>query len=107
MHKLTYACVLTRDIDRLGRFYQAVLQLEPRSRGTFMEFQTEPGIFSLWSINELQQIAGGSVADRMGQGSIMLEFRVDDVDGEHARLRTTDDLAVEFVMAPTALPWVN
>ena len=60
MHSLTYACVLTRDIDRLGSFYRAVLQLEPASsRGAYMEFQTEPGIFALWSIDEFQQIAIG------------------------------------------------
>jgi hypothetical protein len=37
MPKLTYACVLTRDIDRLEAFYRAVLQLEPTSsRGSYL-----------------------------------------------------------------------
>jgi catechol 2,3-dioxygenase-like lactoylglutathione lyase family enzyme len=107
MHKLTYACVLTNDIDRLGTFYRAVLQLEPQSRGAYMEFQTEPGIFSLWSVDEFQQIVGPRVVDRLAQGSIMLEFRVDDVDAEYARLRAIESLALEFVMAPTTLPWGN
>jgi catechol 2,3-dioxygenase-like lactoylglutathione lyase family enzyme len=108
MHSLTYACVLTRDIDRLGSFYRAVLQLEPASsRGAYMEFQTEPGIFALWSIDEFQQIVGARHADRLAQGSIMLEFRVDDVDAEYARLRSIEGLVPEFVMPPTTLAWGN
>ena len=47
MAKLIYACVLTRDIERLDAFYRAVLQMEPRSRQAYREFQTEPGISSL------------------------------------------------------------
>jgi catechol 2,3-dioxygenase-like lactoylglutathione lyase family enzyme len=107
MHRLTYACVLTKDIDRLGSFYRAVLQLEPRSRGAYMEFETEPGIFSLWSVDEFEQIVGARAADQLAQGSIMLEFRVDDVDAEYARLRSIERLPVEFVMVPTTLPWGN
>jgi catechol 2,3-dioxygenase-like lactoylglutathione lyase family enzyme len=108
MHSLTYACVLTGDIERLGSFYHAVLQLEPASsRGAYMEFQTEPGIFALWSIDEFQQIVGARLADRLAQGSIMLEFRVDDVDAEYARLRSIEGLVPEFVMPPTTLPWGN
>ena len=108
MHSLTYACVLTRDIDRLGSFYRAVLQLEPASsRSAYMEFQTEPGIFALWSIDEFRQIVGARLADRLGQGSVMLEFRVDDVDAEYARLRSIEGLVPEFVMPPTTLAWGN
>jgi len=107
MHKRTYVCVLTRDIDRMGGFYRAVLQLEPSSRGAYMEFPTEPGIFSLWSLDELEQIVGANATAGLAQGSIMLEFRVDDVDAEYARLRSIERLAPEFVMAPTTLAWGN
>ena len=107
MHKLIYACVLTRDIDRLGSFYRAIFELEPRSRGAYMEFQTEPGIFSLWSIDEFEQIVGAAAAQRLAQGSVMLEFRVDDVEAEYARLQSIGPVAPEFVMPPTTLPWGN
>ncbi len=107
MHRLTYACVLTKDIDRLGSFYRVVLQLEPRSRGAYMEFETEPGIFSLWSVDEFQQIVGATAAAPLAQGSIMLEFRVDDVDAEYARFRSMQGPSLEFVMAPKTLPWGN
>src|SRR5437764_6465348 len=107
MHRLTYACILTKDIDRLGSFYRAVLQMEPSSRGAYMEFETEPGIFSVWSVDEFRQIVGAGAADRIAQGSIMLEFRVDDVDVEYARLQSIERLAPEYVMMPTTLPWGN
>jgi uncharacterized glyoxalase superfamily protein PhnB len=37
-----------------------------------------------------------------GGGSVVLEFRVDDVDVEHKRLK---ELAVEIVAPPTTHPW--
>jgi catechol 2,3-dioxygenase-like lactoylglutathione lyase family enzyme len=107
MPKLTYACVLTRDIVRLGEFYRALLQLEPSSRGTYMEFETQPGLFSLWSLDEFEQIAGTSASQRLASGSVMLEFEVEDVDAEYARLQQLDQFAIDFVLQPTTLPWGN
>jgi catechol 2,3-dioxygenase-like lactoylglutathione lyase family enzyme len=37
----------------------------------------------------------------------MLEFQVDDVDAEYARLNQLDQLKIDFVLAPTTLPWGN
>ena len=104
MHSLIYACVLTRDIDRLAAFYATVLELEPKARPGYVEFSTQPGIFSLWSMDELQQRVGSAVTDTLAHGGVMLEFRVDDVDAEYARLQA---LPVDIVMAPTTLPWGN
>jgi catechol 2,3-dioxygenase-like lactoylglutathione lyase family enzyme len=108
MPKLTYACVLTRDIDRLKAFYRAVLQLDPTSsRGTYSEFQTQPGLFSLWSLDEFEQIATASASKGLAGGSVMLEFEVDDVDAEYARLQQLEQRAIDFVLPPTTLPWGN
>jgi catechol 2,3-dioxygenase-like lactoylglutathione lyase family enzyme len=107
MAKLTYACVLTRDIARLDAFYRAVLQLEPQSRDAYREFQTQPGIFSLWSRDEFEQITGAAAEDAPATGSVMLEFEVEDVDREYERLRTMEQLEIEFVLRPTTLQWGN
>jgi catechol 2,3-dioxygenase-like lactoylglutathione lyase family enzyme len=107
MAKLTYACVLTRDIARLDAFYRAVLQLEPQSRDAYREFQTQPGIFSLWSRDEFEQITGAAADDALASGSVMLEFEVEDVDREYERLRTMEQLEIEFVLRPTTLQWGN
>lgn len=107
MAKLIYACVLTRDIERLDAFYRAVLQMEPRSRQAYREFQTEPGIFSLWSFDEFEQITGTAAVQATSGGSVMLEFQVEDVDVEYERLRSLAQLEIEFVLQPTTLPWGN
>jgi catechol 2,3-dioxygenase-like lactoylglutathione lyase family enzyme len=105
--KLIYACVLTRDIERLNAFYRDVLQLEPRSRDAYREFQTQPGIFSLWSLDEFEQITGTAAHDALASGSVMLEFEVEDVDREYERLRKMDEPRIEFVLQPTTLAWGN
>jgi hypothetical protein len=51
MAKLTYACMLTRQIDRLASLYQDVLELAPRRDGAYVEFSSEPGIFCLWTMD--------------------------------------------------------
>jgi catechol 2,3-dioxygenase-like lactoylglutathione lyase family enzyme len=107
MANLIYACVLTRDIERLDAFYRAVLQMEPRSREAYREFQTEPGIFSLWSLDEFEQITGTVAVQATAGGSVMLEFQVEDVDVEYERLRSIAQLEIEFVLQPTTLPWGN
>jgi catechol 2,3-dioxygenase-like lactoylglutathione lyase family enzyme len=107
MANLIYACVLTLDIERLDAFYRAVLQMEPRSREAYREFQTEPGIFSLWSLDEFEQITGTVAVQATAGGSVMLEFQVEDVDAEYERLRSITQLEIEFVLQPTTLPWGN
>ena len=107
MPKLTYACVLTRSIDRLGAFYRAVLQVQPSSRAAYLEFPTQPGIFALWSLGDFEQAIGQTAAAGPASGSVMLEFEVDDVDAEYARLQNIGDPAIDFVMPPTSLAWGN
>ena len=74
MAKLTYACVLTQQIDRLASFYQDVLDLAPRRDGAYVEFSTEPGIFCLWALDAYVEIAGSNEGPQPGAGGIMLEF---------------------------------
>ena len=108
MTKLTYACVLTRHIERVGAFYPQILQLEPRGRPGYLEFETQPGIFSLWSLDDYARTIGATLTEGMAQsGRIMLEFEVQDVDAEYTRLRELADLRIEFVMPPRDLPWGN
>ena len=106
MPKLIYSCVLTREIERLDAFYREVLQLEPRSREDYREFSTQPGIFSLWSLDEFEQITRTAPDGGAARARVMLEFQVDDVTAEYERLRTSD-LDIEFVLEPTTLAWGN
>jgi catechol 2,3-dioxygenase-like lactoylglutathione lyase family enzyme len=107
MARLIYTCVLTRNIERMEQFYRAVLRLEPRGRVGYREFPTDPGVFSLWSVDEYKQITGADRIDGLEGGNVMLEFQVDDVDAEFARLQRSTDLAIDFVLEPTTLKWGN
>ena len=102
MAKLTYACVLTRDLAGLAAFYTRVLQAEPQWTGPYAEFPTERGIFCLWGLEAYQEVAGASALPT-GAGSVMLEFEVPDVDAEFARLRQQ----AEVVLEPTTMAWGN
>jgi catechol 2,3-dioxygenase-like lactoylglutathione lyase family enzyme len=107
MSKLVYACVLTRDTQRLATFYRAVLQAEPQWTGAYAEFPTGPGTFSLWSVDAYAEIAGTSALPAGGTGRTMLEFEVDDVDAEFSRLQRLADLNIEFIIPPTTMAWGN
>jgi catechol 2,3-dioxygenase-like lactoylglutathione lyase family enzyme len=108
MPRLTYSCVLTRDVKRLGAFYSTVLQLQARQpRATYMEFDTPPGILGIWSLDEYEQLTGISTARGPAGGSVMLEFQVDDVDAEYLRLADLKQPTIDVVMQPTTLAWGN
>ena len=102
--KLTHTCIVTDDVTRLTASYRDVLQTQPQAfSDDYVEFQTEGGILSIFSRMSQDRLAPGSA--RAGANrSVMLEFMVDDVDREYARLQT---LVVEWVKPPTTQPWGN
>ena len=91
----------------MEKFYRAVLQLEPDGRAEYREFPTEPGVFSLWSVDDYKQITGADTLSGLEGGNVMLEFQVGDVDAEFARLQASTDVAIDFVLEPTTLKWGN
>jgi catechol 2,3-dioxygenase-like lactoylglutathione lyase family enzyme len=107
VQNLVYARVLTDNIDRMANFYREVLQLEPRSRDACREFQPTPGMLSPWSRAEFSRIVGDRAAEKVGPGSVMLEFQVDAADAEHVRLHNLQSAATDFVLRLTTLAWGN
>jgi uncharacterized glyoxalase superfamily protein PhnB len=53
------------------------------------------------------EIAGLDSLPQPGAGAIMLEFEVDDVDTEFARLKAVSRLSIESIIPPTTMPWGN
>ena len=107
MAKLSYACVLTRNMDRLASFYREVLQAEPEWTGPYAEFPTGGGIFSLWSLDAYAEVAGTAATPNLGGGPIMLEFEINDVDAEFARLQRLVEFKIDFIIPPTTMAWGN
>jgi catechol 2,3-dioxygenase-like lactoylglutathione lyase family enzyme len=99
--KLTHSCIITNDVPKLTKFYNDVLQIEPQGEGSYIEFPTENGILSLFSLESMEQYAPNSTQTASNE-SIILEFEVKDVDKEYDRLR---GMEIKWVMYPANLPW--
>jgi catechol 2,3-dioxygenase-like lactoylglutathione lyase family enzyme len=96
--------IITDDVDRLARFYELVTGIEPvRPAPVFAEFRTAAGALAIGSTATVAML--GDRAPKAGANhSVIIEFLVDDVDREFARLR--DDLD-DVVLEPTTMPWGN
>lgn len=99
---LINTCLITNDVPRLARFYQAVLQISPRLSGNdYAEFRTGVGVLAVFSASAQEKYIPGS-AEAAKNRSAILEFKVDDVDAEYARLRK---LVTVWIKPPTNQPW--
>lgn len=96
--------IITDDVDRLAGFYELVTGTPAaRPAPVFAEFRTEAGTLAIASPATVASL--GSRAPRGGaNSSLIVEFLVDDVDAEFARLRGALD---DVVLEPTTMPWGN
>ncbi|WP_159701610.1 VOC family protein [Arthrobacter sp. 18067] len=96
--------IITDDVDRLVSFYEnvigvAVVRLHP----LFAELRTEMGVLAIASSATVPMLGEG-VAQACANRSIILDFLVDDVDYEYARLQSVIEV---FINAPAYMPWGN
>ncbi len=99
---LINTCLITSDVDRLVAFYEPVLQMKAERTGEdYAEFHTGAGVLAIFSAAAQERyIPGSAVAGE--NRSIVLEFRVQDVDREYSRLK---GLTKTWVKPPTTQPW--
>ncbi|WP_320776429.1 VOC family protein [Streptomyces sp. CRN 30] len=96
--------VITDDPARLVAFYEKVTGTAADwANDDFAEVRTASGTLAIGSTRTVPLFAPGS-ARPADNRSVILEFRVDDVDAVHTELRTWVE---EFVTEPTTLPWGN
>ncbi|MGJ4844964.1 VOC family protein [Leifsonia sp. Le1] len=105
--------IITDDVDRLAHFYELVTGTPAaRPAPVFAEFRTQSATLAIGSTATVAML--GDQAPRPGSNaSVIIEFQVQDVDAEFARIRNdiggadaaTADAAV--VMEPTTMPWGN
>ncbi|MCF0074945.1 VOC family protein [Dyadobacter sp. CY261] len=100
------ARIITANIDHLIDFYEQVTGF-PANRYTedFAEFRTPVAVLAIGSTRTLQLFGGESIASPAANRSVILEFRVDDVDAHYERL--ADYLGKALVQKPTTMPWGN
>lgn len=97
--------LITADIVRLREFYEQVVNRSAQVyTEDFCELRTSNAVLALGSTRTLQ-FFGPGIADAGQNRSAIIEFQVDDVDSEFARLSTL--IGPSLVQAPTTMPWGN
>jgi uncharacterized glyoxalase superfamily protein PhnB len=94
--------VISKDVKRLVEFYEPVLLVKAKWTGAdYAEFRTGDGVLAVFSAEAQERYMPGS-AQAGTNKSVVLQFRVDDVDQEYRRLQS---LVKVWVKPPTTQPW--
>lgn len=100
--RLVNTCLITNDVTRLVEFYEPVLALKAKRTGEYYaEFPTGVGVLAIFSEDAQERYIPGS-AEAAKNKSVVLQFRVADVDQEYRRLQ---GLVKTWVKPPTTQPW--
>ena len=96
--------VITNDVRRLVGFYELATGLPARwATDDFAELVTPSCTLAIASTRTMQ-LFGTGAARPADNHSVIIEFRVDDVDKEYEKLK---DVVGAFVQEPTTMPWGN
>ena len=96
--------IITDHVPRLVEFYEQSLQTTATwSTPDFAELVTPSATLAIASTRTVA-LFGADSARPADNRSVIVEFRVADVDHEYRRLVKLVD---EFVQAPTTMPWGN
>jgi catechol 2,3-dioxygenase-like lactoylglutathione lyase family enzyme len=102
--KLASVRLVTDDLPALTAFYSALTNAEPVAPfgpGDYAELHTEGSIIALATSAGVKRY-NNNAAEAAANRSAILEFEVDDVDTERARL---DEQVTDWVQEPTTQPW--
>jgi len=101
--KLAYARLVTTDVPVLARFYSELLGVTPLGSDEYVELRTGGCVLSIVSKRSVDIFSAGA-AEPAANRSVILDFKVEDVDREYSRL---ESLIGEFVSGPRDQPWGN
>lgn len=96
--------IITDDLVRLVEFYEKVTGVSAsRPAPVFAEIVLPSCTLAIGHSQTVQLFGDGS-ARAADNHTVIIEFRVDDVDVEYTRLKSLVD---EWVQEPTMMPWGN
>jgi predicted enzyme related to lactoylglutathione lyase len=96
--------IITHDVDRLARFYEAVTGITAtRPAPVFAELRTTSFTLAIASTATVAML-GDNAPQPVSNNSIIIELLVTDVDAEFARLQ---DMLDDVALPPTTMPWGN
>ena len=100
--KLINTCLISANVDRLVSFYEPVLGLKAqRPSADYAEFHTGVGVLAIFSAAAQEKYIPRS-AQAGKNRSVVMQFKVADVDKEYLRLKS---LVKVWVKTPTTQPW--
>jgi uncharacterized glyoxalase superfamily protein PhnB len=99
---LAKTCIITSNLKRLVDFYEFALRMKAETSGEdYAEFTANGGALAIFSANAQERYIPGA-AESAKNRSVILEFRVADVDQEYQRLQS---LVKTWVKPPTTQRW--
>jgi uncharacterized glyoxalase superfamily protein PhnB len=99
---LINTCLITNNVKRLVDFYEPILSVRAKWSGKdYAEFPTGVGVLAIFSEEAQERYIPGSTKAAKNK-SIVLEFRVADVDQQYRRLQSA---VKTWVKPPTTQPW--
>ena len=99
---LQNTCLISADVKGLVEFYEPILNRKANWSGPdYAEFHTSAGVLAIFSAAAQEKYIPGS-AKQAANRSVILEFKVADVDAEYQRLQP---LVKTWVKPPTTQPW--
>lgn len=96
--------VITDDVDRLVEFYEEVLGITAERPAPVFAELVLPSCTLAIGHSQTVPLFGVCSAVAADNRSVILEFRVHDVDAEYKRLKPVVD---DWVKEPTTMPWGN
>ena len=101
---LVSARIIASDVEQMVEFYATVIGQPARwATDDFAEFVTNSGTLAIASARTVP-LFGDGVAEPAANRTVIIEFRVHDVDLEFERLQAQ---VAEVVQEPTTMPWGN
>jgi predicted enzyme related to lactoylglutathione lyase len=96
--------IITDDLDRLVAFYEQVTGVSAeRPAPVFAELVLPSATLAIGH-SQTVELFGADSARAADNHTVIIEFLVDDVDAEYARLKPLVD---DWVQEPTTMPWGN
>ncbi|MEU6221174.1 VOC family protein [Streptomyces sp. NPDC047022] len=96
--------IITGDVARIVEFYETATRVTAKwSTDDFAEIITPSATLALAGTRTVQTLGEQAPPPATNQ-SVIIEFRVADVDAEYHRLKEFD---IDVVNKPTTMPWGN
>jgi len=99
--RLAQARLVTTDVPALSRFYESILGVNAIGSEDYVELGGRDSALAISSKRSVDLFNAGA-AEPAANRSVILDFQVNDVDQERARLAK---LVGQFVLEPTDQPW--